>query len=44
MIHIPFGSMIVVRSDVWHGGILGVKGNMRFHAAIIVHEDSNGKD
>ena len=44
MIHIPFGSMLVVRSDVWHGGILGGKGNMRFHAAIIVHEDSKEKD
>ena len=23
MIHIPFGSMLVLRNDVWHGGIVG---------------------
>ena len=44
MIYIPFDSMLVVRSDVWHGGLLGEKGKMRFHAAIIVHEDSKEKD
>ena len=39
MIHIPFGSMLVLRSDVWHGGIVGGKGNLRFHAAIMVKDD-----
>ena len=42
--NIPFGSMLVVRSDLWHGEILGGKGNMRLHAAIIVHEYSKEKD
>ena len=44
MIHIPFGSMLVARSDVWHGGILGGKGNIRFHATMTVHEDSKDTD
>ena len=44
MIYIQFGSMIVARSDVRYGGILLGKGNMRFHAAIIVHKDSKEKD
>ena len=34
----------VVRGGVWHGVILGGKGNMRFHDAIIVHNDSKEKD
>ena len=39
MVHIPFGSMLVLRSDVWHGGIVGGKGNLRFHAAIMARND-----
>ena len=31
--------MLVLRNDVWHGGIVGGKGNIRFHAAILVSDD-----
>ena len=44
MIHIPFGSMLVLRSDVWHGGIVGGKGNLRFHAAIMAYDDFTSDD
>ena len=44
MIHIPFGSMLVLRSDVWHGGIVGGKGNLRFHAAIMARDDLMSTD
>ena len=39
MIHIPCGSLLVLRDDVWHGGIVGGKGNIRFHAAILVRDN-----
>ena len=39
MIHIPFGSMLVLRSDVWQGVLVGGKGNLRFHAAIMSRDD-----
>ena len=44
MIHIPFGSILVLRDDVWHGGIVGGKGNIRFHAAILVRENIDSHD
>ena len=44
MVHIPFGSMLVLRSDVWHGGIVGGKGNLRFHAAIMARDDLTSDD
>ena len=44
MVHIPFGSMLVLRSDVWHGGIVGGKGNLRFHAAIMARDDLMSDD
>ena len=39
MIHILFGSMLVLRSNVCHGGIVVGKCNLRFHAAIMIHDD-----
>ena len=39
MVHIPFGSLLVLRSDVWHGGVVGGKGNLTFHAVIIHKND-----
>ena len=39
MVHIPFGSLLVLRNDVWHGGVVGGKGNLRFHVAIIHKPD-----
>ena len=39
MIHIPFGSILVLRDDVWHGGIVGGKGNIRFHAGILARDN-----
>lgn len=35
LLYIPFGSMLVLDGDVWHGGIVGSPGNVRFHAAIL---------
>ena len=39
MVHIPFGSLLVLRNDIWHGGVVGGKGNLTFHAAIIHKND-----
>ena len=39
MIHIPFGSMLVLGSNVWHGCIVGGKDNLRFHAVIMAKDD-----
>ena len=33
-IYIPFGQMLILRSDIYHSGHFGGKGNMRFHAVI----------
>ena len=30
MVYIPFGSLLVLRSDVWQGGVIGGKENLRF--------------
>ena len=34
LLHIPFGSFLVLRDDVWHGGIIGGEGNIRVHGGI----------
>ena len=34
LVHIPFGSFLVLRDDVWHGGIIGGEGNVRVHGGI----------
>ena len=40
LLHIPFGSMLILDVDVWHGGIMGSPGNVRFHATIFPKYDS----
>ena len=32
---IPFGSILILIEDVWHGGLSGGVGNVRLHGAII---------
>ena len=32
LMHIPFGTALLLRGDVYHGGCYGSKGNIRFHA------------
>ena len=32
MVHIPFGSILVLRSNIWHGGLSEGNGNLQFHA------------
>ena len=44
LLHIPFGSMLVLDGDVWHGGIVGSPGNVRFHAAILPIVDTTVSD
>ena len=34
LVHIPLGSFLVLREDVWHGGIVGGEGNVRVHGGI----------
>ena len=34
LVHIPLGSFLVLREDVWHGGIAGGEGNVRVHGGI----------
>lgn len=34
-LRIPFGSFVLTRADVLHGGCYGGKGNMRFHSIIL---------
>ena len=41
LVKIPFGSVLVLRDDVWHGGVIGGRGNVHFHGAIIASEDLN---
>ena len=43
MLFLPFGSMLVLDGDVWHWGIFGSPGNVRFHAAIIPTKDAKVK-
>ena len=35
LVKIPFGSCLILWDDVWHGGIVGGEGNIRFHGAIV---------
>ena len=35
LLYIRFGSMLVLHGNVWHGGIVGSLGSVRFHAAIL---------
>ena len=35
---IPFGCILVLRDDVYHGGIIGGPGNVWLHGAIIASE------
>ena len=39
LLHIPFGSVLVLDGRAVHGGIAGSPGNMRFHSAIILRCD-----
>ena len=34
LVHIPLGSFLVLRKDVWHSGIVGGEGNVRVHGGI----------
>ena len=34
LVHIPLGSFLVLRKDVWHSGIIGGEGNVRVHGGI----------
>ena len=34
LVHIPLGSFLVLREDVWHSGIVGGEGNVRVHGGI----------
>ena len=38
LVHIPFGTVFTMRSDVYHGGCLGSKGNCWMQIFIIVAE------
>ena len=38
LVKIPFGSILILREDVWHGGLIGGVGNVRLHGAIIANE------
>ena len=44
LLYIPFGSMLVLDGNVWHGGIVGSPGNVRFHAAILPTVDTTMSD
>ena len=34
LVHIPLGSFLVLREDVWHSGIVGGEGDVRVHGGI----------
>ena len=34
-VYIPFGTYLALRGDVWHSGIFGKPGNLRFHLVIV---------
>jgi hypothetical protein len=36
--HIPFGTALLLRGDVYHAGCYGSKGNIRFHAHFTPNE------
>ena len=36
LLHIPFGTMFTMRSDVYHGGCLGSEGSVRMKISFIV--------
>ena len=36
LVHIPFGTMFTMRSDVYHGGCLGSEGNVRMQISFVV--------
>jgi hypothetical protein len=36
--HIPFGTALLLRGDVYHAGCYGTKGNIRFHANLTPEE------
>ena len=38
LVRINFGSILILREDVWHGGLIGGVGNVRLHGAIIANE------
>ena len=38
LVKITFGSILILREDVWHGGLIGGIGNVRLHNAIIANE------
>ena len=40
LIKIPFGSCLILRDDVWHGGIVGGKGNIRLHGGVFEAGDA----
>ena len=40
LIKIPFGSCLILRDDVWHGGIVGGNGNIRLHGAVSKNGDA----
>ena len=37
LVHIPFGAVFTMRSDVYHGGCLGSMGNFRIQISFVVH-------
>jgi hypothetical protein len=37
LIHIPFGTALLLRGDVYHAGSYGSTGNLRFHAHLTPH-------
>ena len=40
LVKIPFGSCLILWDDIWHGGIVGGVGNIRFHGAIVAKGDA----
>ena len=38
LVKIPFRSILILREDVWHGGLIGGIGNVRLHSAIIANK------
>ena len=44
LVKIPFGRCLILRDDVWHGGIVGGVGNIRFHGAIVAKGDAATAD
>ena len=38
LVHVPFGTALLLRGDVYHAGSYGTKGNIRFHAHLTPHQ------